>query len=123
MTALTLSRIWRGRLALVVLSGMPALAGVVYVGTNINLDAWQVWAAASGWQTPMHAVNASVSPDVRFEDWVMSLSSDGGSWGTLIPKFDPAGWNGVWLAHMAFYLPSMFIMTPGFPCPNRTYSG
>ena len=58
----------------------------------------------------MHAVNASVSPDARFEDWAMSLSSDGGSGGTLIPKFDPAGWNGVWLARTAFELPSYTTM-------------
>lgn len=109
MTALTLFRIWRGGLALAVLAGMPALAGVVsvYVGTaNNNLANWQVWAAGSGWVTPMYAVNANVSPDVQPDDWAMSLSTDGGSLGSLVSGFDPVGWNGVWLARTTFYLPA-----------------
>ena len=109
MTALTLSRIWRGGLALVVLSGTPALAEYVsvYVGTVNNLAFWQVEVAAVRLLTPTYAVNASVNPDVN--DWAMSLSSDGGSGGALIPGLYPAdlvGWNGVWFAYTTFYLPA-----------------
>jgi hypothetical protein len=86
-----------------------------YVGTANRIANWEVRAGGMidrgsqlpTWVPAAQVINSADSNGpIDFNDWAISLSSDGSSNGVKVPYFTDVGWNGVWFARTSFDLPA-----------------